>query len=537
MRRLSWSILLALLASVPLAAHFVFVVPAWEPGQALVVLSETPAPDPEVDVAMITNTTLSFRSLEGRDTPVTLKKGANAFNVSLPSPAPGIVHGRTDLGVTSREGSIPHVLLYYPKTIIGNPFEPRTRLGSAVPIEIVPVGTPESYRLLLLVNGAPVTQGEIAVIGPNGKEATLSTDAEGLTGAFTGAGRYAAWARYWQRAPGERGGRQYQELRHYATLVFDVAAAPGATAARAGTPAAASRYSSLPEPTSSFGAVTTGDWLYVYGGHVVMTHRYSTASVSGRFHRLRLDGASRWESLPGGTALQGMNLAEYRGAIYRVGGMHPTNPPQTAPVLESVAEVARFDPARREWTALPSLPQPRSSHDVGVIGSTLYVVGGWDLQDEPAKSPWAETMLSLDLSVPGATWRSRPQPFKRRALITAVHGERLYVIGGMNERNGIERAVSIFDPVAGTWSSGPDLPGGDGNGFAPAAASVDGRLVVSLADGTVIALNARANTWEQIGTSTRRVAHRLVGHGGRALILGGAARDENLDVVESLDVR
>lgn len=537
MRRLFWSALLALASSIPLAAHFVFVVPAPEAGRALVVISETPAPDPEVDVAMISNTTLSFRNLEGRDTPVALSKSAHAFTVALPSTAPGVVHGRSDLGVTSREGSIPHVLLYYPKTIIGDPFEARTRLGSQVPIELVPVGHAGGFRLLLLVKGEPVTQGEVAVIGPNGKEAVLSTGADGMTGEFSGPGRFAAWARHWESAPGERNGRRYEQLRHYATLVIDVGSAQTTTVRQpeAG-PRTAARIATLPEPSSSFGAVATDGWLYVYGGHIAMTHRYSTASVSGRFHRLRLDGSTQWETLPSGTALQGLNLAEHRGQVYRVGGMHPTNAPQTAPVLESVAEVARFDPARMQWENLTPLPQPRSSHDVGVIGDTLYVVGGWNMQGATETSPWADTMVALDLSNPKAEWRSIPQPFKRRAFITAVHGGRLYVIGGLNQRNGIERAVSIYDPATGKWSDGPDLPGGEGNGFAPAAGTVDGRLVASLADGSVVVLNETARTWETIGTNARRVAHRLVPRGTQAIVLGGAARNENLDLVEAIEV-
>lgn len=531
MNRWVWSMVVACMASAPVAAHFVFVVPERGTNRALTVLSETPKPDPEVDVAMIAGTKLTLRDLRGKETPVTLSRQDNAFALDLPKGVRGVVHGMTDLGVTDREGGIPHVLLYYPKAIIGDPFDARTQLGARVPIEIVPVGSARSYRLRLLVRGEPVPQGEMTVIGPDGSQGTIGTNADGLTGEFSGPGRYAAWARYWESTPGERNGRRYQQLRHYATVVFEVPGTPSTS-----SPTVANRYATLPEEASSFGAAVSDGWLYVYGGHVVRTHRYSTASVSGRFNRLRLDGKSTWESLPGGTALQGMNLVAHAGRIYRVGGMQPINPPGQAPDLRSVSEVARFDPSTGTWNDLAPLPSPRSSHDVVVVGNNLIVVGGWNLQVEPSTSPWADTLAIMDLSASTPQWRTVPQPFKRRALIAAELNGLMYVMGGMDERNRVERAVSIYDPIAGSWSKGPDLPGGEPGGFAPAAVVDGGRLFVSLGNGAVVRLNAAGTAWDQVGTATRRVAHRMVAHDGRLFILGGASGDANLALVETLSV-
>jgi hypothetical protein len=127
------------------------------------------------------------------------------------------------------------------------------------------------------------------------------------------------------------------ELRHYATLVFD-------------TLNAAAGYATLPQATSSFGAVESEGWLYVYGGHISPTHSYSTEAVSGRFNRLNLS-SGKWEELPGGPPLQGMNLTVHAGKIYRVGGMAPRNKPGDAADNHSTAECARFDPATGKWEA------------------------------------------------------------------------------------------------------------------------------------------------------------------------------------------
>ncbi len=51
---------------------------------------------------------------------------------------------------------------------------------------------------------------------------TAKTDDAGLTTAFAQQGRYGAWVRYWQDKAGERDGKKYEQVRHYATLVVDV---------------------------------------------------------------------------------------------------------------------------------------------------------------------------------------------------------------------------------------------------------------------------------------------------------------------------
>jgi N-acetylneuraminic acid mutarotase len=293
----------------------------------------------------------------------------------------------------------------------------------------------------------------------------------------------------------------------------------------------ATRFGTLPEATSSFGAVTSDGWLYVYGGHIAVTHDYSLAAVSGRFARMRLGGEARWEQLPGGPGLQGMNLAVYGGKIYRIGGMEPRNPPGSPEATYSVADCARFDPASMKWESLPPLPAPRSSHDVVVVGSKLIVVGGWTLKG-PDHTEWLNTIEILDLSAPKLEWKSAPQPFERRALVAAAYNGKMYVMGGFDERARIIRQTDIFDPESGSWTKGPELPAGEANGFSSAACVHHGDLYVSVADGSVYKLNM--GSWQKSAVATPRIAHRMISTDGKILILGGAAKGKNSDLMEAV---
>lgn len=294
----------------------------------------------------------------------------------------------------------------------------------------------------------------------------------------------------------------------------------------------------LPVAASSLGVVESGGQIYVYGGHVAPVHTYSTTAVTGTFMRMPLANPAAWEPLPGGPALQGLNLAAHRGRIYRVGGMEPRNAPDTPSDNWSVASVACFDPATQAWTNLPPLPVPRSSHDVAVVGDTLYVVGGWNMLGAAGGEEWCDTMLALDLNAPDRGWKELPQPFMRRALISAVAGGRLHVIGGFTDSDEVSPKVDVFDPATGQWSAGPDLPDGEFNGFSAAACTVDGAIHVSVADGGIHRLSADGRAWEAVAKVKPRIVHRAVADGpGHIVLVGGARKSANLDLVERVPVR
>ncbi len=178
-------------------------------------------------------------------------------------------------------------------------------------------------------------------------------------------------------------------------------------------------YPELPEPIASFGAAVADGWLYVYSGHTGAEHEHSRDNLSGHFCRLNLNGGEQWEELPMQTPLQGLPLVTHDGKLYRVGGVNSLNAADEAEDMHSTDEFACFDPASGVWTKLPSLPEPRSSHDAVVIGDKLYVVGGWQLSGA-SPGVWRDTAWSFDLANPNQEWEAidtTPLPPPRTGVV------------------------------------------------------------------------------------------------------------------------
>ncbi|BDC49064.1 hypothetical protein F183_A13800 [Bryobacterales bacterium F-183] len=516
MKSLYRSMLAAGLAPLAAFAHFVFVVP--EPGgaSAKMIISETLQPDEAVDARLMKSTKLMLRGADGKDRELTASAGEKFHTLALPGGGVA-VHGAVEMGVMQLgRAPKPFLLTYYPKTLLGNGFG--TEAVGGKPVELIPMGKPGALVFHAVANGKPLVGADVVVILPSGGEKRVKTDASGNTEVFTATGRYGAWTRFFEPGNGEREGKTFDELRHYATIVFDV------------TP----RFATLPEATSSFGSVVDNGWLYVYGGHIAKTHTYDTQAVSGKFHRVRLDDPTKWEALPEGPALQGMNLAAYQGDIYLVGGMAPRNKPGDPADIHSTADVHKFDVKNRKWVPMPALNAPRSSHDVVVIDGKMIVSGGWNLKGEGQE--WPATIEILDLKAAKPVWKTEPQPFKRRALMAAAHDGKMYVIGGLTDRAAVVRDVTVYDPKTNTWSEGPKLPASKALSFAPAAGVHKGVMYVSVSDGTLYRLNGATKEWDVVGKGTPRVAHRFASYGKNVLIIGGADKGANSDLVEAFAV-
>jgi YHS domain-containing protein len=280
-------------------------------------------------------------------------------------------------------------------------------------------------------------------------------------------------------------------------------------------------YPPLPKAISSFGAAELNGYIYVYGGHSGTTHTYSSETTLGTFHRLSLNGQNKdkWEELPGGTGLQGLNLAAVGGKIYRVGGMQARNKPGEKGDSHSLPDVEAFDPKVNKWSPAPSMPAGRSSHDVVAAGSKLVVVGGWEMRGPNEKTIWHETALILDTSVKEPKWEAIPQPFKRRALTAAALGNKVYVMGGLTDTNETVRTVNILDVATGKWSAGPEIPGNEKVGFSPASTVAGGKLILSTMDKAVYALSEKGTAWEKVAaTAQSRFVHRIVPAGKDAVI-------------------
>ncbi|MEM7475471.1 MAG: kelch repeat-containing protein [Planctomycetota bacterium] len=299
----------------------------------------------------------------------------------------------------------------------------------------------------------------------------------------------------------------------------------------------------LPESLTSFGAAVLGEHLYVFSGHSGVAHGFGKDLLVDHFRRIRFDDPeAEWEELAMHEPAQSVALVTDGTHLYRIAGLSflDAEGDSSAP-FNSTSHFARYDVAKNEWEKLPDLPAPRSSLDAAVVGRWVYVVGGWNLQGASSRSaPWHEDILRFNLDDPDAGWESIEGPgYKTRALSAAAHDNKLFVIGGIQDR-GITRKVSIFDPQTDQWSEGPELPADSSTaGFATSAFAVGSHLYCTGNSGVVYRMKQDQSGWENADRLFYpRMFLRLLPVGeDRLIALGGTGSIGRTSVVESLTVK
>lgn len=452
-----------------------------------------------------------------------------------------------DLGVFNR-GDAVFGLKYYAKTgppITSDAWE-ETVTSDDLRLDVVP--RLEGGRVLVMVrfDGKPVEGAQVIASGQGMDDFEGETKSDGIASfEIADPDLYSIRVRHIENAPGETDEQSYDDVRHYSTVAVRI---PGETSTTQETAVIARTLPDLPQPVTSFGGAICDGVLYVYGGHTGSAHSYSHAEQSGQLWRVSLDG-EKWEAVAEGPHLQGLALVTHGGKLYRFGGFTAKNAEGEEHSLWSQDSVASFDPQTGEWTELPPLPEPRSSHDAAVVGDTIYVVGGWTLAGD-ADNVWHETAWAMDLSQDTLGWKPLPSvPFKRRALALAAHEDKLYAIGGMQDEGGPTAKTAIYDPAQGAWSEGPSLAAvpelkkpdaeesdanlgrehmPDGiNGFGASAFATNGRLYVSTIKGSLQRLTEDGESWEIIArTPTARFFHRLLPVDAEHLLVVGGANME-----------
>lgn len=527
---------LAVLISVKSAtAHFLWLTSEVGPEATAVhaFLSEPPVPDLPTFLKSIEN---ARYFADGRE--LDPERGEETFVLRIPDDLPKAVDGVCDLGLMSRGGAT--FRLQYTARV------QFSLLPSDVPVmdaglRVRLVDDGEGARVVVSFDGRPAPGSEVKAYLEDGTVRELIADESGVVQCEgISEGKTALLAKWPDGQAGEIDGRAYSETRHYATLtVSRVDHGRPETARPPGGLSGDDRpFAPLPEPINSFGGAVLGNHLYVYSGHTGTTHRYHTGTTNPHFYRIDLSDRTAWEELPCGPSLQGVALVAHDGAVYRVGGMAARNVEGEPHDLASVDEVARFDPETLQWSDLPPLPEPRSTHDAAVLGDHLYVIGGWAMVGGDSSGAYfLDDAVRLDLTDPSTGWeRIASPPGPRRALAVAAHDGRIYRIGGLTEGGRTVRDVDVYDPASGTWSIGPELPGEAIQGFAPSAFSVGGRLLASGGDGTVYRLSESGDAWEAIAEqAVPRITHRLLpGIDGDVLIVGGNFAGVPVRFVESI---
>ncbi len=516
-------------------AHFIWLAPQSDGDQTMiqVYFGEDASPDDPALLERLAGLKVVQLSPGAEPSTIELVRAGETLSGPVTGDAPGqsLFLTTHSYGVLER-GNETFLLNYSAKTgpPVGASVWTEINCTSLLPLDVVPTVKGDQIQLQVRFRGE-LTQGvEVKASGPGMDDFTGVTDAQGRA-SFTLAdsGMYSIRAKQIEPVAGEADGKHYSEIRHYSTVAMQAEAQPASTAGVT--------LPELPEMVTSFGAAVSGGSLYVYGGHTGDAHSYSTAEQANQLRRVSLAGGE-WETLADGPHLQGLALVAHGGKLYRIGGFTAKNAEGEAHDLWSQDSVAAFDPDTGEWSDLPPLPEPRSSHDAAVVGDTIYVVGGWALAGE-AESSWHETAWAMDLSQPELSWKPLPTaPFKRRALALAAHQGKLYAIGGMQQDGGPTTSTAIFDPESQTWSDGPalvveqaDQPDGDTarssgaiTGFGASAFATGGRLYVSTIKGDLQRLTKDGTAWEIVAqTPTARFFHRMLPIDDHHLLMVGGA--------------
>ncbi|MEE3368010.1 MAG: hypothetical protein VX346_01570 [Planctomycetota bacterium] len=518
-------VLLTALLTSPLQAHFIWLAlhtKDGQPQQGHLYFGESTEPDEAAYLDRLTKLRLWTRIPAGQYTTAPTEKvttdDGGYLDVNL-SGGVGALEAECLFGVFG-QGERTMLLHYYAKAIAP---EHLAKLGrsSKLDFDVVPHWQNGILQVTVLWKGRPVPASQLIVTDSAGDDQELTTDHNGnvqcrlkqLAGARLRARRTV-------KKPGQLAGQDYREQRQYCTVTF---ATPPAN-----TPDTSNQktvFPELPQGVTSLGAAIVENWLYTYGGHFGRAHHYSKTSQSSTLRRLNLDDPQSWEVVAQGPRLQGLAMVSYQGKLYRIGGFTAHNSEDEEHDLRSVADVASFDPETKKWSALPPLPEPRSSHDAVVVNDQLYVVGGWALGSE--ESQWHQTAFQMDLSQATPRWVALPQPpFQRRALSVGHFQGKLYVIGGMQKQGGPTTQVAVFDPATQNWSTGAPLLGAGMEGFGSAAWNLNGRLYVSTYGGRLQSLSTDTRRWE-VATALQedRFFHRMMAWRGHLVLVGGASME------------
>lgn len=242
----------------------------------------------------------------------------------------------------------------------------------------------------------------------------------------------------------------------------------------------------------------------------------------------------RWEAAaPAGVARQELYPEVLDGKLYVAGGL-------LSPNTGYSAHFEAWDPARRRWTRLATLPEARHHIALAATDGRLWGIGGFS-----GGFPNWRAQASVHWYAPDADrWHPGPGLTQPRAegIAAAVQGK-IYLVGGRvpafagaSHFNDHEDTVlaEVLDPATGRWSRLPDAPTARNSA---ASAVIDGRIFVvggrsaqKQADGSLRQVNVAtlevfdpaSNTW-----TTRRPMPQARGglaaaaYRGKLYVFGG----------------
>jgi len=219
------------------------------------------------------------------------------------------------------------------------------------------------------------------------------------------------------------------------------------------------------------------------------------------------------------------------GEIQKVPTIPPLEPKAASPQL--ILEKELSDPGPPEgWQRLQDMPEVRSEMEAAAIGNKIYVVGGLNNRGEATN-----TVFIFDTK--DAVWSlGTPMSLSLHHAGAASYDEKLYIVGGYLNAWIPSNSLLIYDSKTNTWTIGPDMPTPRG---ALTAQFLDGKLyAIGGFSGDVLSVNEvydpKTDTWEtksEMPTPREHLASAVLDD--QLYVIGGRDRQFNLNHNERYD--
>ncbi len=204
------------------SAHFPFLHLKSENGASAlhVYFAESAEPDDPILLDRLAGAEVWQVRTDGAAEPLKVTKGESSLTTPVTVAGPTAYAFFKDYGTLSRNGET-FGLVYYAKTFSG-PDAWSIEPGENSKLDIVPTRDGENLTLTVLWDGEPVRDAEVTVQGGLDFEEGKTREDGTFTCKVTGTDLYSIRAKHIEAAPGERDGKEYDAVRHYATLSLDI---------------------------------------------------------------------------------------------------------------------------------------------------------------------------------------------------------------------------------------------------------------------------------------------------------------------------
>ena len=212
----------------------------------------------------------------------------------------------------------------------------------------------------------------------------------------------------------------------------------------------------MPTTRAALGVGVVGQYLVAVGGEDGNGNSFKTVEVFDTY-------AQQWstQSIPPlRTARNDLSVAAIGSMVYAIGGYESEGSGTLGrPLSRGTTEVLNTDDMNG-WSPCANMPTARQQFAVGVVDGSIWAIGGGNChnQGEPACPDPLNTVESY--YPPLDKWTKRPaMPTARSDLGVGVVGTTIYAIGGINHDGNICDVIEAFDTVGQTWSTGlPPMP-------------------------------------------------------------------------------